>query len=296
MILQVMKRLAISDGDWKAPISGLPSGRDMQRYLIAAMVAAVPCLVVAIYYFGLRIVAMGAVAFFAISAVEIAFGCVRRRPVGGGALVFAVLLVLILPPEIPLWMVAAGAAFGAFFGKEVFGGTGHHIFSPVLLAKGFLMFSYPQVVKGSYFGSMLNFDQPNALMICAAVTLLGAVAMIIIRPTNGLTLAGIFLTAGCVGWALGAAERLELDLPIQILIVDGFLFSACFLACDPSCCPSTVLGKLIYGVLIGSIVMLMRCFSNYSEAMMSAILIGNLFTPIINIITQTNGELTREKE
>ena len=69
MILQVMKRLAISDGDWKAPTSGLPSGRDMQRYLIAAMVAAVPCLAVSIYYFKLRIVAMGAVAFLAISAV-----------------------------------------------------------------------------------------------------------------------------------------------------------------------------------------------------------------------------------
>jgi len=295
MILLVLKRLAISDGDRQAPTPYLPSGRDMQQYLIAAMVAALPCFVVAIYYFGSRIVAMTAVAFFAIAAVEIAFGWIQRKPIGGGALVFAILLVLILPPEIPLWMVAVGAAFGAFFGKEVFGGTGHHVFSPVLLAKGFLMFSYPQVVKGNYFGSMLGFNPLNAWIICAAVTLLGAVAMIIIRPANGFTLAGIFLAAGCIGWALGATGRLGFDSPIQMLVVDGFLYGTCFLACDPACCPHTGIGKLIYGVLIGSIAVLMRCFSNYSEAMMSAILIGNLFTPIINIVTQTNGEVTREK-
>ena len=296
MILQVLKRLAISDGDRQAPTPYLPGGRDMQRYLIAAMVAALPCFVVAIYYFGSRIVAMTAVAFFAVAAVEIAFGWVRRKPIGGGALVFAILLVLILPPEIPLWMVAVGAAFGAFFGKEVFGGTGHHVFSPVLLAKGFLMFSYPLVVKGSYFGSMLDFNPPNAWIICSAVTLLGAVAMLIIRPSNGLTLAGIFLAAGFVGWALKATDRLGFDSPIQMLVADGFLYGACFLACDPACSPHTGIGKLIYGILIGSIAVLMRCFSNYSEAMMSAILIGNLFTPIINIVTRANGKFTHEKE
>ncbi|MBL7106098.1 MAG: RnfABCDGE type electron transport complex subunit D [Phycisphaerae bacterium] len=296
MILQVLKRLAVSDGERQAPTPNLPGGKDMQRYLIAAMVAALPCFAVAVYYFGSRILAMTAVAFFAIAAVEVAFGLVRGKPIGGGALVFAILLVLILPPEIPLWMVAIGAAFGAFFGKEVFGGTGHHLFSPVLLAKGFLMFSYPLVIKGSYFGSMLDFNPPEAWMICAGVTLLGAVAMIIIQPANVLTLAGIFFAAGCFGWGLGVAGRLGFESPIQVLVVDGFLYGACFLACDPSCSPGNGIGKLIYGVLIGSIAVLMRCFSNYSEAIMSAILIGNLFTPIINIVTQKDEGLSLEKE
>ncbi len=297
MLLQTLKRLAIADGRRPAAGPYLPSGRDMQRYLIAALLAAVPCLGVATYYFGPRIAAMTAVAFLAAAAVEIAFGLVRKKTIGGGALVFAVLLVLILPPDIPLWMVAAGAAFGAFFGKEIFGGTGHHVFCPVLVAKGFLMFSYPQVVKGWYFGSMIDFNAGNAWVICGVVMLLGAIAMIVIRPANGLILAGIFLAASSLGWGLNAAGRLGFDTPIQMLAVDGFLFGACFLACDPACCPHARSGKLIYGLLIGSVAILMRCFSTYSEAMMSAILVGNLFAPIIDavILPDINRRPAREE-
>lgn len=283
MILQTLKRLAIADTN---PAPHLSTGRDVQRYLVASLLAALPSLALAAYYFGPRILSMVAVAFLASAAVEITFGYVRKKPIGGGAMVFAVLLVLILPPGIPLWMVAVGAAFGIFFGKEVFGGTGHHLFSPVLIAKSFLMFSYPQIIKGTYFGSMLGSNSSNALLICSSVILLGAVAMIFVQPANWQILMGIFLAAGYLGWVLQTAGYLPFDVLIQILTVDGFLFGACFLTCDPACCPRTDAGKWFYGLLIGSVAILMRCFSNYTEAMMSAILIGNLFAPTIDSIVQ----------
>lgn len=296
MILQILKRLAIADGDRPAPGPHLPAGRDMQRYLSAALLAALPCLAIATYYFGLRILGMVAVAFSASAAVEIAFGWIRKKEIGGGALVFAVLLVLILPPEIPLWMVAVGAAFGMFFGKEIFGGTGHHLFSPVLLAKGFLMFSYPHLLKGNYFASMLAFNPPNAWMVCSAVMLLGAVAMFQARTANWQILVGIFLAGGYLGWAMEAMGHLPFDTLLKMLALDGFLYGVCFLACDPACCPHTNAGKWIYGLLIGAVAVVMRCFSNYTEAMLSAILIGNLFAPTIDTLVLLMDERRTNSE
>ena len=296
MILATLKRLAIADGIRPAPAPYLPSGRDVRRYLLASLLAALPSLALAVYYFGPRILAMVAAAFSAMAAVEIAFGLIRRKTIGGGALVFAVLLVLILPPQIPLWMVAVGAAFGAFFGKEIFGGTGHHIFCPVLVAKGFLMFSYPQIVKGSYFASMLDFNPPDAWLICSAVILLGAAAMIIAKPANWLVLAGIFVAGSSLGLNLDIVGRLPFDTPLQMMAVDGFLYGACFLACDPACSPNTKTGKWLYGLLIGSVAVMMRCFSNYTEGMMSAVLIGNLFAPTIDALSRLNNSKRNERE
>ena len=67
-----------------------------------------------------------------------------------------------------------------------------------------------------------------------------------------------------------------------MLAGDGMLFGACFLACDPATSPYGRVGKWVYGVVIGLTAVVMRSFSNYTEAMMSAILIGNLFTPMMD--------------
>lgn len=321
--------LAVGRADWEPPMPGLPGGRDMRRYLVCALVAAVPCVVLAAWYFGARIFAVLAVAAAAAIAVEIVFALVRKRPVSGGALTYAVLFALVMPfpasPQgagaasqpaasqaaatepaatapasqpgageaagdvIPLWMIAIGSAVGIFFGKEVFGGTGHHVFSPVLIGKGFLMFSYPvypAMVGGTYLGNMVNLHAGNAWMIAGGAILLGAVAMVVARPGNWQSLVAIVGTGLGLAYAMQASDKLppELGSPLHLVAANGFLFGACFLACDPAISPHTWLGKWIYGVLIGGIAVLMRCFSNYSEAMLSAILVGNLFAPMLDVV------------
>ena len=130
---QILRALVLPDANRPSPGGYLPAGRDMRNYLLAALLASVPCIVFAVYYLGTQLLAMVAVAFAAGAAVEIVFSVVRKKALTGGTLVFAILLSLLLPLSTPLWMVALGSAFGTLFGKEVFGGTGHHIFSPVLL-------------------------------------------------------------------------------------------------------------------------------------------------------------------
>ncbi|MBN1673785.1 MAG: RnfABCDGE type electron transport complex subunit D [Kiritimatiellae bacterium] len=282
---RTLKRMAIGDGSRPAAAAHLPAGRDVQRYLIAALAGGTLCLGVAVWCFGGRILVALLVAWAAGAAVEIAFGLIRRKPIGSGSLPFALLLTLMLPPDLPLWMFAVGSAFGVFFGKEVFGGAGHHIFSPVLVGKGFLLFSYPTAVLDSYFGSMLGAARPDAWIACSAAILLASVPMLLARRTNLLIMAGVFLAAGATAFALQIAGRLPVPTLLEVFVADGFLFGACLLACDPAGSPHDPGAKVLYGILIGTAAVLMRAFSNYTEAMLAAVLLGNLVSPTIDALT-----------
>ena len=66
-----------------------------------------------------------------------------------GFLVSGFFIPLIVPADIPLWMLALAVAFAVIFGKEVFGGTGMNIWNPALLTRAFLFFSYPSYMSGS---------------------------------------------------------------------------------------------------------------------------------------------------
>jgi Na+-transporting NADH:ubiquinone oxidoreductase subunit B len=285
-MLDILKRLAIHDGSLPATGPGAPSGREMQRYLVAACLAAVPCLLVTMRYFGARTLAAVLAAMLGAAAVEMAFGLIRKKPIGGGALIYGVLFVLVVPPTIPLWMIALGSAVGVFFGKEIFGGTGHHIFMPVLVGKGFVLYSFPTVVNNvPYFGSLVNLNDPSAWVTASAVTLLGAAAMLVARPSNWRILTAIAVSGLCVAFALTGLGKLpEYYAMLHLVTVDGFLVGACFLACDPSCSPRSDSGKWLYGLMVGSVAVLMSVLSTYSEGMLSAILFGNLVAPTLNAI------------
>ena len=69
---------------------------------------------------------------------------------------------LIVPVDVPLWMLAVAVAFAVLFGKEVFGGTGMNIWNPALLTRAFLFFSYPDHMSGS--GSWIALRKGEALL------------------------------------------------------------------------------------------------------------------------------------
>ena len=58
------------------------------------------------------------------------------------------LIPLIVPADLPLWMLALAVAFAVIIGKEVFGGSGMNVVNPALLARAFLFFSYPSQMSG----------------------------------------------------------------------------------------------------------------------------------------------------
>jgi Na+-transporting NADH:ubiquinone oxidoreductase subunit B len=104
----------------------------------------------------IRAMWVGAVQFFPIyivtivvgGTIEAIFSVVRKHEINEGFLVTSLLFPLTLPPDIPLWQVAIGIAFGVIVGKEIFGGTGMNVLNPALTARIFLYFAYPAQISG----------------------------------------------------------------------------------------------------------------------------------------------------
>jgi len=80
--------------------------------------------------------------------VEFIFATIKGHEVEEGYLVTGMLVPLIVPIDIPLWMLAVAVIFGVVLGKEVFGGTGMNILNPALTIRAFLFFAYPTWMSG----------------------------------------------------------------------------------------------------------------------------------------------------
>ena len=247
--------------------------------------------------------------------IEFIFAQVRGHEVNEGYLVTGLLIPMILPPDIPLWMVALAVAFAVIFGKEVFGGTGMNILNPALTARAFLFFAYPQDMSGdkvwiadkldAYSGAtplghalVGNFDkiQPVHDMFWGFIPgsigetsvpaiLIGAFILIVTGIGSWRIMISMVLGALGLGYLLNLVAFNEyMALPAwQHLIMGGFAFGCVFMATDPVSAAQTTKGKYIYGFLIGALVIIIRVFNPaYPEGVMLAILLMNVFAPLID--------------
>ena len=247
--------------------------------------------------------------------IEILFAQIRRHEVGDGFFVTGLLIPMIVPPEVPLWQVAVAVAFAVVFGKEVFGGSGMNIVNPALLARAFLFFAYPGDMSGDKvwiaekadgfsgatpMGDALvgNFDAlpPVSDMFMGFIPgsngetsvvmiLIGAVILLVTGIGNWRIMVTVFLGGYVMGLLFnlwGANEYMELPAHYH-LVMGGFAFGAVFMATDPVTATQTKNGMYYYGFLIGMIAVLIRVFNPaYPEGVMLAILLMNIFAPLID--------------
>lgn len=260
-------------------------------------------------------------------AIEFAFAQVRKHKVNEGFLVTGMLIPLIVPVDTPLWMVALATAFAVLVGKELFGGTGMNIVNPALLARAFLFFSYPTKMSGNsvWIADLHN----SAIDGFSGATPLGQIAEGSNHIVNGLNenISIIDLTIGLIPGSVGETSIIAIAIGAFILLftgigswkimlttfigggltafclstytpidwylhllLGGFAFGAVFMATDPVTACQTEKGKYIYGFLIGIIAMIIRILNPaYPEGMMLAILLMNIFAPLIDhCIVQIN--------
>lgn len=315
---------------------------DMKRTMIIVVLALVPALLFGIWNTGYQhFLALGQSAPFmdmvlhgifkvlpiiVVSygtglAIEFAFAQMRGHEVNEGFLVSGMLIPLILPVDIPLWMVAVATAFAVVIGKEVFGGTGMNIWNPALLARAFLFFAYPAQMSGDkVWISGLTSGEGIADGFSGATALGAAVESDIsskfplwdsfigmipgsIGETSTLAIligAAILIYTGIASWkimvsvfaggylmallfnVIGVNTLMQVDA-IHHLCLGGFAFGAVFMATDPVSGSRTETGKWLYGFLIGVFAILIRVFNPaYPEGMMLAILLMNTFAPLID--------------
>jgi Na+-transporting NADH:ubiquinone oxidoreductase subunit B len=274
------------------------------------------------FWFGfLRIFPLIVVSYVVGLGIEFIAAQIRGHEINEGFLVTGLLIPLIMPIDVPLWMLALATAFAVILGKEVFGGTGMNIFNPALLARAFLFFSYPGWMTGDkvwtagltkgeniidgYSGatplSMCALGEPDKIpsfmeMFIGSIPgsigetstlaiIIGAVVLI----ATGIGSWKIIVSVFAGGLAMGLLLNLfpansYMELPFYYhFVMGGFAFGAVFMATDPVSGSQTEIGKWIYGFLIGVLSILIRVLNPaYPEGVMLAILLMNLFAPLID--------------
>ena len=111
---------------------------------------------------------------------------------------------------------------------------------------------------------------------------LGGLLLMCTGVASWKVMLSVFVGGACTGYLMQAAGLTEIEWWHQ-LIVGGFCFGAVFMATDPVTAARTECGKYIYGLLIGFIAVLVRVLNpGYPEGMMLAILLLNLFAPLID--------------
>jgi Na+-transporting NADH:ubiquinone oxidoreductase subunit B len=108
--------------------------------------------------------------------VEFLFAVLKGHEVEEGYLVTGMLVPLIVPVDIPLWMLAVAVAFGVVIGKEVFGGTGMNILNPALTIRAFLFFSYPTWMSGDKVWVHQAVEKAGTADAISGETILGSLA------------------------------------------------------------------------------------------------------------------------
>ncbi|MBP7850439.1 MAG: NADH:ubiquinone reductase (Na(+)-transporting) subunit B [Lentimicrobiaceae bacterium] len=268
------------------------------------------------FLFGLiKVLPIVVVSYVVGLGIEFAFAQIRGHEVNEGFLVSGMLIPLVLPPDIPLWMVAVATAFAVVIGKEVFGGTGMNIMNPALTARAFLFFAYPQDMSGDKVWIAEKADAfsgatPLAQAAAGHIDQLpsvfdrffGLIPGSIGETSTFLILIGglILLLTGVGSWRImisgflggyvmgllfnlwGANAFMEIPA-YEHLIMGGFAFGVVFMATDPVSGTQTNKGKYIYGFLIGVLAILIRVFNPaYPEGIMLAILFMNVMAPLID--------------
>ncbi|MFC3613452.1 NADH:ubiquinone reductase (Na(+)-transporting) subunit B [Lutimaribacter marinistellae] len=257
---------------------------------------------------------------------EVVFATVRGHEVNEGFLVTSMLYALILPATTPLWQVALGIAFGVVIGKEVFGGTGKNFLNPALVGRAFLYFAYPAQMSGdsvwvpvdgysgatalsvsaqqgyqelaaagmTWMDAFLGFIQGCIGETSTLAAMIGLAFLLATRIANWRLIVGCL--AGTIGFSLllnviGSDTNPMFAMPwYWHLVLGGYAFGLAFMVTEPVSAAHTNMGRLIYGALIGVMVVLIRVLNPaFPEGIMLAILFGNVFAPLIDhFVVQAN--------
>ena len=330
--------------------SHIRDGIDLKRTMVTVIIALLPALVFGFWntgyqhyralgmldqvglwdnvLFGLIKVLPIVVVSYAVGlGVEFIFCIVKGHAIQEGYLVSGMLIPLILPVDIPLWMVAVASAFAVVIGKEVFGGTGMNILNVALTARAFLFFAYPTMMSGekvwintsggelvdgfsgatplaqAYQGGLSNIPYefsdlflgfiPGSIGETSTLAILIGAAILIMTGIGSFRIMFSVFAGGYVMGLLfnmwGANEFMKVPALTQ-LVMGGFAFGAVFMATDPVTASQTKVGKYIYGFLIGLFAIMIRVFNPaYPEGMMLAILFMNVMAPLIDhYVIQSN--------
>lgn len=326
---------------------------DLKRVMITVVISLLPVLVFGMWNTGyqylsqiqdqvgvwealghgaLKFLPMIVVSYAVGLGIEFAFAIFRGHEVNEGYLVTGLLIPMIMPIDLPLWMLAVSVVFAVIIGKEAFGGTGMNILNPALTARAFAFFAYPTYMSGnsvwvseasnldavsgetilgtlaageeasySAFDMFMGFIPGSVSETSTLLILLGGLFLIFTKVGSWRIMLSAFIGAAVMGLIfnlLGPEGNELMNFEwYKHLIVGGLAFGIVYMATDPVSASQTTKGKWIYGFLIGFFSVMIRVFNPaYPEGVMMAILLMNVFAPTIDhYVIQANVKRRKKR-
>ena len=174
-------------------------------------------------------------------AIEFLFAVIKGHEVEEGYLVTGMLVPLIVPIDLPLWMLAVAVAFGVVIGKEVFGGTGMNILNPALTIRAFLFFAYPTWMSGDKVWVHGAVERAGTADAISGETILGSYAQ-----NNSVVYDYWDMFWGIIPGSVGETSKL--------LIILGALFLIFTKIGSWRIIFSTIIGALVMGLIFNGVV------------------------------------------
>ena len=279
---------------------------DTSRIMLDVIIGLVPAMIVAVWQFGFKALALIAVSVVASVFFEWGYRKLMKKPSSIGdlsACVTGILLVLCMPVDAPLWMPVVGAFFAIVIVKQLYGGLGKNFVNPALAGRAFLFFSWTSTmtkwtIDGVTMATPLSLMKAGSdvaangydfMQMFTGIGMPGSLGEI---STAALLIGGIWLLARkVINWRIPVAfigtvavltfifpmhDFDRLDWMLYNLLSGGLFLGAIFMATDYSSSPVTLNGQLIYGLGCGALTVLIRYFGGFPEGVSFAILIMNL--------------------
>ena len=292
-----------------------------RRIMLDVLIALLPCLVCGVVFFGLYSLLLVVICVLACFLSEQIYNLIRKKPFTFdlSAFVTGLILGLNLPPRAPWYIPVIGGVFAIIVVKMLFGGLGKNFANPAATARVFLLLAYStimtQYIAPDVAGNILSADLVTAPTYLGGGTAALAEEFWGVQGYWGYVLQLLF---GFVGGSIGETCKLAVlaggayliarrvvdwRIPLVYLLTaavmvlacygsaseillqllsGGMLFGAVFMATDYATSPKWKYNRIIYAVGLGVLTVIIRRFGTYPEGTSLAILIMNLFVPIMD--------------
>jgi electron transport complex protein RnfD len=274
------------------------------------------------YFFGWGVIYQITLALITGIAAEIIFLKIRKKSIDvikdNSAALTAILLAISIPSIAPWWIVVLGTSFAIIFGKQLYGGLGSNPLNPAMLGYAFLLISFPLEMTrwaSSFlsFGEGLNviFSSINIDALSSATRLEEAKFALmegeVFNPIQidqtvwinlGFLVGGVYLFyKKVITWQIPLSFLVGIiAMSVLLMLIDSdhamgpvfhlfhgaTMLGAFFILTDPVSSSTTPRGRLIFGFLIGILVIIIRTYGSYPDGVAFAVLLLNIAVPLID--------------
>lgn len=275
----------------------------VEKNKLIILLSVIVLLIAGVIIFDGYILWMTLVAIFVSGIVDFIFAKIRKYPLTLNVLVLPIIMVLLLPPNLPLFMVGVGAFFLSFFAKGVFGGDDKYIFHPSVAAVLFLLITFPAHMNTMWLDPIKNTITTGLPVANPAAFSLNDLFFGMVPGTVGTTfrlgiivIGIILIISKVINWKIVIGYLVSFGLFTYIFsLIQGtdanilfsymtgtILFAAIFLATDDPTTPDKPQSIWIYGLGLGLLTALIRDFATFPEGVIFAVIIMNAVAPLID--------------